>query len=80
MTSEQQLKLVSDTLHEVASTLALIAIINSLEKAVSAEERFVLCKSLSEVLNSLFGNPRVTGSPHQSYQEQAQFGNDPRFF
>jgi hypothetical protein len=72
-----EINVISATLHEVANTLALIAIINSLEKAVSPEERYILCKSLAELLSNFFGRRQVAGNGQQLYSEQ--FGDDPRF-
>jgi hypothetical protein len=74
----EQLKIISSALHEIANTLALIAIINSLEKAVSPDERYILCKSLSELLNNFFARPQIAGNGQQGYP--GPFGNDNGFY
>jgi hypothetical protein len=68
--SPEQLKLISSTLQEIARTVSLIAIVSSLEKAVTAEERYILCQSLSSLLNNMLGNQRAGRFSQPAYEDQ----------
>jgi hypothetical protein len=67
--SPEELRLITTALRDIATTLSLIVIINALEKTVSQEERYLLCQSLSAMLNNMLSDQR----PGRSQQQEQMF-------